>query len=254
MQEPLDLAIDSAGIARLTLNRTRRANSLDAELTAALMAALEQVAENASVRVVVLLANGRTFCAGVDLNWMKKIGAAVFEENYQDALNVAKMLHRLNTMPIPVVAAVTGPVIGLGLGIVACCDVAVAVEGVTFRLSEVRLGILPAVISPYLIAAIGARASRRYFLTAETFDAATAARLGLLHQVCDRDSLGGVIAQIVTEILTGKPLAQRAAKALIEDFRLALISPSLIEDTARRLAEIRHTPEAQKALAEFLGH
>ena len=107
MQEPLDLAIDTAGIARLTINRTNRANSLDAELTAALMAALERCAEDPNVRIIVLLAQGRTFCAGVDLNWMKKIGAAAFEDNYEDALNVAKMLHRLNTMPMPVVAVVT---------------------------------------------------------------------------------------------------------------------------------------------------
>ena len=254
MQEPIDLAVDSAGIARLTLNRSKRANSFDGELTAAFTAALEKIANDPAIRVVVLLAVGRTFCAGVDLNWMKKVGASAMEANYDDALATARMLQRLNTMPVPTLAAVTGPVIGLGLGIVAACDIAVAVEGANFRLSEVRLGIIPAVISPYMIAAIGARACRRYFLTAETFDAEEAQRIGLVHEVCDPDSLGSVVAEIVTDILSGKPPAQRAAKELVLDFRLAPASKDVIEETARRLAEIRHTEEAQKALSDYLGH
>jgi methylglutaconyl-CoA hydratase len=254
MQEPIDLAVDSAGIARVTINRTKRANSFDGELTAAMMAALDGLAADPAIRVIVILANGRTFCAGVDLNWMKKIGAGAMEANYDDALAVARLLQRLNTMPVPTVAAVTGPVIGLGVGIVACCDVAVAVSAANFRLSEVRLGIIPAVISPYMIAAIGARACRRYFLTAESFDAAQACRLGLVHEVCDPDSLGAVIAEIVTDVLSGKPLAQRAAKQLAVDFASGPSSQDTIQDTARRLAEIRHTEEAQRALSDYLGH
>lgn len=171
MNEPLDLAIDTAGIARLTINRPRRANSFDPHLADAMLAALDRLAADESIRVVVLLGNGHSFCAGVDLNWMKASGGASVESNYRDSMKLASILNRLNTLPMPAMAAVAGPAIGLGVGLVACADVAIAAESATFRFSEVRLGILPATVSPYVMAAMGSRACRRYFLTGEAFDA-----------------------------------------------------------------------------------
>ena len=162
------------------------------------------------------------------------------------------MLRALRTLPVPVVAMVQGPAIGLGVGLVAACDIAVAADVASFRLTEVRLGILPAVISPHLIDAIGERACRRYFLSAEAFSAADALRLGLLHEVCPPEGLEATVSRIVSELLTGKPGAQKAAKALIEAQRSPALDEALIADTARRLTDIRGGREAQDALAEFL--
>ncbi len=252
MQEPIDFAIDTAGIARLTINRPKRANSVDQELADALLAALDRCVTEPKVRLLVLLGAGRSFCAGIDLKWMQQSGAADEEANYADADKPEKILHRLNTLPVPTVAAVSGPAIGFGVGLVAACDIAIAVETAVFRFSEVKLGIIPAVISPYVLAAMGARGARRYFLTGEPFPASEAARWGLVHQVCPLDELGTSTAQIVTELLSGKAGAQQGAKALIEAYRSRAVDETLMRETARRLAEIRRTPEAQNTLAELL--
>jgi methylglutaconyl-CoA hydratase len=252
MNEPLDIAMDTAGIAQVTINRPSRANAIDPALAASLLEAFEWLAKDPKLRVLVLLGNGRTFCAGLDLKAMSDTAGASFETHFADAALLTKLLHRLNTMPVPTLAVVPGAAIGLGVGLVACCDVVLASELASFRFSEVRLGIIPAVISPYVIPAIGARACRRYFLSGESFDAAEAMRLGLVHAVSTLDDLGTRAAQLAAELHAGKREAQRAAKTLIEDVRLAPVTASLTEETARRLAEIRRTPEAQAALAEFL--
>jgi methylglutaconyl-CoA hydratase len=252
MKEPLDVAMDTAGIARVTINRPSRANSVDPALAQSLFEAFDWLANDPKLRVLVLLGNGRTFCAGLDLKAMQSTALASFEQNYEDALLLTKLLHRVNSMPVPTLAVVTGPAIGLGVGLVAACDIVLAAESANFRFSEVRLGIIPAVISPYVIAAIGARACRRYFLTAEAFDAAEAMRLGLVHAIASLEEIGNAAAQIVGEILAGKREAQRAAKTLIEDIRFASPTEATAQETARRLAEIRSSPEAQEAFAEFL--
>jgi methylglutaconyl-CoA hydratase len=252
MNEPLDVAMDTAGIAQVTINRPKRANAVDPALAAALLEAFDWLARDPKLRVLVLLGNGRTFCAGLDLKAMTSTVDAPFEDNYKDSLVLTKLLHRLNTMPVPTLAVVPGAAIGLGVGLVAACDVVLASELATFRFSEVRLGIIPAVISPYVIPAIGARACRRYFLSGESFDAAEAKRLGLVHEVATLDELGAKAAQLAAELHAGKREAQKAAKTLIEDVRLAPLTEALTEETARRLAEIRRTPEAQAAMAEFL--
>jgi methylglutaconyl-CoA hydratase len=252
MHEPLDFAIDSAGIGRITLNRPKRANSIDPELADALMAALDHCAAEPKLRVLVLLGVGRTFCAGIDLNWMKDGGTASYDDNYADALKLVRILYRLHTLPVPTIAAVSGHAIGFGVGLIAACDVAVAADTAVLRFSEVRLGIIPAVISPYVVAAMGIRACQRYFLSGESFPAADAVRLGLIHQLCKLDELGVATAQIVAELLAGKREAQKAAKMLLDDARAVRLDETVLEDTARRLAEIRRTLEAQAALAEFL--
>jgi len=253
MQEPLDFAIDAAGIGRITLNRPKRANSVDQDLADKLMAAFEHCAAEPKLRVLVLLGAGRTFCAGIDLNWMKQGGTAGYDQNHADALKLAKILYRLYTLPVPTVAAVSGHAIGFGVGLIAACDMAIAVDTAVLRFSEVRLGIIPAVISPYVVAAMGQRAARHYFLNGESFAAAEAARIGLVHQVCGIDELGALTAQIVSELLAGKKGAQGAIKTLLSDMTRPKIDQALIEDTARRLADIRKSNEAQAALQEFLS-
>jgi methylglutaconyl-CoA hydratase len=254
MQEPLDIAVDAPGVARLTINRPKKGNSVDLELADALAAALDRLAADANLRVLVLTGSGRTFSGGVDLGWMRGAGGASEEANYQDALKLAKLLHRLHTLPVPTIAAIPGRVIGLGVGLVAACDIAVAVDSATFRFSEVRFGILPAVISPYVVPALGLRACRRYMLTAEPFGVTEAMRFGLVHQVCAFDELPLVTQQIVTELIAGKKGAQAAIKLLLQDARAPKLTDALIKDTARRLAELRATPEAQAVLSEFLDH
>ena len=252
MNEPLDVAMDKAGIARITINRPKRANSIDPPLAAAIFEALDWLANDPKLRVLVLLGNGRSFCAGLDLKALPETMAAPYDENYADALKFAKLLHRLHTMPVPTLAVIPGAAIGLGVGFVACCDIALASEAATFRLSEVRLGIIPAIISPYVIAAMGSRACQRYFLSAETFDAQEAHRLGLVQMVSSLENLGDTAAKIVAELLAGKRDAQRASKQLIDHVRLSPLDETLIEDTARRLAEIRATEQARNAVQDAL--
>ena len=210
------------------------------------------LASDPKLRVLVLLGAGRSFCAGLDLKALPATMAAPFDENYADALKFAKLLHRLHTMPAPTLAVIPGTAIGLGVGFVACCDIALASDVATFRFSEVRLGIIPAIISPYVIAAMGARACQRYFLSAETFDAAEAHRLGLVQMVSSLDKLGDAAGNIVAELIAGKRDAQRASKQLIDRVRPAALDDLLIEDTARRLAEIRATEQAKNAVEEAL--
>lgn len=252
MKEPLDVAMDTAGIARITINRPDRANAFDASLAAAMLEALDWLANDPKLRVLVLLGSGRTFCAGLDLKALPATMAAPYDENYADALNFAKLLHRLHTIPVPTLAVVPGAAIGLGVGLVACCDLALASAAATFRLPEVQIGILPAIISPYVIAAMGPRACQRYFLSGETFDAAEAHRLGLVQMVASLENLGEEAGRIVGELMAGKRDAQRACKELIEHVRLSPLDDRLIEDTARRLAEIRASEQAQNAVQEAL--
>lgn len=252
MNEPLDVAMDTAGIARITINRPKRANSFDPPLAASMFEALDWLANDPKLRVLVLLGAGRSFCAGLDLKSLPATMAAPYDENYADALKFAKMLHRLHTMPVPTLAVVPGAAIGLGVGLVACCDIALASEVARFRFSEVRLGIIPAIISPYVIAAMGIRACQRYFLSAETFDATEAHRLGLVQMVASLENLGDIAGRIVAELLAGKRDAQRATKLLMEHVRQSPLNDPLIEDTARRLAEIRATEQARNAVAEAL--
>jgi len=254
MQEPLDIAIDASGVARFTLNRPKKANSVDLELAEALAAALERCAADTNLRALVLTGSGRNFSAGVDLAWMRGAGGASEEANYEDALKLGTILHRLYSLPVPTVAAVPGRAIGLGVGLVAACDIAIAVDSANFRFSEVRFGILPAVISPYVVPALGVRVCQRYMLTAEPFGVTEAMRYGLVHQMCGFDELPHVTQQMVTELVAGKRGAQAAVKSLLADGRAPKITEAAIKDTARRLAKLRSTPEAQAALAEFLAH
>ena len=246
------LAVDEKGVATLTLNRPDIHNAFDDRLIGELTHKLREAAHNHAVRVIVLAANGKSFSAGADLNWMKRMAHYSEAENLRDAVALADLMHTITVLPKPTVARVQGPAYGGGVGLVACCDIAVGSRAAQFSLSEVRLGLIPAVISPHVIAAIGERQARRYFVTAERFDAAEAVRIGLLHMLVEETQLDDALRTIVDHLLKGGPKAQGAAKDLIASVANRPIDRRLVEDTAERIARIRVTPEGKEGIAAFL--
>ncbi len=204
------------------------------------------------MRVVVLAAAGKSFSAGADLNWMRRMAGYSTAENEADARRLANLMQVLHGLAKPTVARVQGSAFGGGVGLVACCDIAIAAETAQFALTEVRLGLVPAVISPYVVAAIGPRAARRYFLTAERFDAAEAARLGLVHRVVPAAELDGAVAALVATLADGGPQAQRDAKALVAAVSGRAIDAALIEETVQRIAALRAGAEGREGIAAFL--
>jgi len=244
--------IDKRGVARITLTREEVHNAFNEALIAELTAALDGISQDPRVRVVVLAAQGRSFSAGADLNWMKAMAGYSRAENVEDARRLARLMRTLNNLPQPTVALVQGPAFGGGVGLVACCDIVVAAEGAKFCLSEVKLGLIPAVISPYVVATIGEAAARRYFLTAEAFSAWEAQRLGLVHEVVDQAALAARGRQIVDALMAGGPVAQGAAKELIFAVSGKNVDESLIEETAKRIAELRASDEGREGIAAFL--
>jgi methylglutaconyl-CoA hydratase len=217
-----------------------------------LRAALEDLAEDPGVRVVVLAAQGRSFSAGADLGWMRRMADATEAEGLADALALAALLRRLHGMPQPTVALVQGPAYGGGVGLVAACDLAVAVEGATFRLSEVRLGLVPAVIAPYLLAAMGSRAARRAALTAETLDAARAREVGLVDEVVPAEELEAAGRRLADALLPNGPSAMREVKALMDAVAGAPLDDRLELDTAGRIARVRASAEGREGVEAFL--
>lgn len=253
MSEALFLReIDGRGVARLTLNRPDVHNAFNDVLIADLTAALEELEADPLVRIVVLASRGRNFSAGADLGWMKRMAANSQAENQADARRLAGLMRRLNDLAKPTLALVQGPAFGGGVGLVACCDIVIAVEGASFCLSEVKLGLIPAAIGPYVMAAIGPRAARRYFLSAETFSAAQAERLGLVHQVVASKELETAAEDLLKALLKAGPVAQAAAKDLVKALSGRTIDDALVEDTALRIARLRAGPEAREGIAAFL--
>jgi methylglutaconyl-CoA hydratase len=244
--------IDKRGVARITLTRAEMHNAFNEALIAELTAALDGVGRDPRVRVVILAAQGRSFSAGADLNWMKAMSGYSRAENVEDARRLARLMRTLNSLPKPTVALVQGSAYGGGVGLVACCDIVIAVEEAKFCLSEVKLGLIPAVISPYVVAAIGEAAARRYFLTAEEFSAWEAQRLGLVHEVVDRGALESHGRQTVDALLEGSPEAQRAAKTLVFDVTGRPVDDDLIEATANRIADLRASDEGREGISAFL--
>ncbi|BBK32817.1 methylglutaconyl-CoA hydratase [Stella humosa] len=242
----------SGHVARVTLNRPEVHNAFDDRLIAELTGIFERLAADPAVRAVLLCANGRSFSAGADLNWMKRTAGYSEAQNLGDARALARMLRTLDGLPQPTVALVQGPAYGGGVGLVACCDIAVAVPEAAFSLSEVRLGLLPAAISPYVVAAIGARQARRYFLTAERFDAGEARRIGLVHEIAAREELEATGRRLLESLAQGGTLAQAASKRLIARVAGAPVDDALVEDTAGRIAGLRAGEEGREGVAAFL--
>jgi len=241
------------GIALLALARPDVHNAFDETLIGELTTALRSLDADPAVRAVVLLGHGRSFCAGADLNWMKKMAGYGHAENLADAGALAEMLRTLYTLSKPTIARVHGAAYGGGVGLVACCDIAFAAQEATFALSEAKLGLIPATISPYVIEAIGARMARRYFLTAERFDAAEAYRIGLVHDIVLQENLDGRINELLGALLVAGPRAQAESKALIRAVANRPIDDAVIADSAARIARVRSTPEAKEGVAAFLG-
>jgi methylglutaconyl-CoA hydratase len=201
----------------------------------------------------VLAANGKSFSAGADLNWMRRMAEYSYQQNLTDALALAELMRTLNTLAKPTVAKVQGPAYGGGVGLVACCDLAIASEAASFSLSEVKLGLIPAVISPYVVNAIGERQARRYFLTAEPFSAHEAQRIGLVHEVVPPQELDAALAKLLATLAGNGTAAMVAAKDLARAVSRGPIDMVMIEDTARRIAEIRTSAEGREGLAAFLN-
>ncbi len=239
-------------VATVWMNRPDTHNAFDEALIHELTEAFEGVEKDPQVRVLVLAGRGKSFSAGADLNWMKRAAHATAEANRRDARLFSKMIGTLHRMPKPTIARVHGAALGGGTGLTAACDIAVASAAASFATTEVRFGIIPAVISPYVIAAIGQRAARRYFLTGERFDAREAYRLGLVHVLCEPANLDATIAEIVKALVAGGPNAQAAAKDLIVHVANRPNDETLREDTAQRIAVVRATPEAKEGIAAFL--
>jgi len=253
MSEPNHLVGVEAGIARVVLNRPEVHNALDDRLIADLNATFEQIAADPGVRVVVLSGQGGSFCAGGDLNWMRRTADYSHDQNLADAMGLARMLRTLDTLPKPVVGLINGPAYGGGVGLVACCDVVIAADKAKFSLSEVRLGLLPATISPYVVRKIGESAARRYFLTAEVFEAEEALRLGLVHEVVPYEELAEAASWIITRLREGGPDAQGESKRLIARVAGAPIDEGLMADTAQRIADARASAEGKEGVDAFLG-
>lgn len=245
-------SIDSRGVATLTLNRPDKHNALDGQTMRELHTALIGLEQNPAVRVVILTGAGTSFCAGADIGHMRSMLGATEQQNIDDALVLAHLLRKLDELERPVIARINGNVFGGGLGLVACADIAVAVDSATFALTEVKLGIVPAAISPYVVAAVGGRQARRLFLTATAFDAMEARELQLVHFTATADSLDATVAIQVDLILRGGPQAVRAAKQLVRDVSPAIDRDELTDSTARLLARLRVSPEGKEGLTAFL--
>lgn len=240
------------GVATVTLDRAAVHNAFDDATIAELIAALRAVAAEPSARCVVLAAAGRSYSAGADLAWMARMASYTEAENLADAMQLAELMRTLDGLPKPTVARVQGSAFGGGVGLVACCDIAVAARSAQFCLSEVRLGIVPAVISPYVVAAIGARAARRYFLTAERFDAGTAHALGLVHEVVPEEDLDAAVARVTGALLAGGPAALAHAKRLVARVSAPAVDDALVAETAALIARLRVSAEGREGLAAFL--
>lgn len=243
---------DDRGVVSVTLNRPDIHNAFDDVLIARLAETFRSLGSDPSVRVVLLMGNGKSFSAGADLGWMRRMADYSPAENEADARALAGMLRAIRDCPKPTVAFVHGAAFGGGVGLVAACDIAIATEKALFCLSEVRLGLIPAAIGPHVVAAMGARAARRYFLTAERFGAATALHLGLVHKVVEEGELSAARDEILKALLAGGPVAQGAAKELIFAIADRPLDDALEADTARRIATLRAGAEGREGLAAFL--
>lgn len=247
----LHTSIDSNGIASITLTRDKQRNAFSAETIGHLLTALAIFKHDPAVRVLVLRAEGQNFSAGADINWMKNMAQFGYQENLADAAQLAKLMDNINQFTKPTIALVQGACFGGAIGLVACCDIALATPSAKFCLSEVKIGLIPAVISPYVVAAIGPRQAKRYSLTGEIFTAQQAFDYGLLHQL--GEDLDLLATPFIDALLTNSPAAMQAVKSLINDIINHPINDTLIADTSQRIASIRVSNQAQEGLDAFLN-
>ncbi len=251
--ETITLEIDPRGVAALTLNRPEVHNAVNETLIGELHDAVSGLSANQDARVIVLCGAGKSFSAGADLNWMKKASAYSIAENEADAMRLSDMLQALNSLPKPVLALVQGAAMGGGIGLVACADIAVAVRSAKFALTEVRLGLIPATIAPFVVAAIGQRQARRFFLTGERFGGETAREIGLVHDLVDDEAaLDARGQEIIADLLAAGPQALNAAKKLVFAVAGREVSEDLRRNTAERIAARRDSDEGREGITAFL--
>jgi methylglutaconyl-CoA hydratase len=248
----LQLGFD-AGVATVTLNRPEVRNAFNDEVIAELTGVFAEYTDRSEVRCIVLAASGTAFCAGADLNWMKRMAGYTYDENLEDARALANMLRVLYRCPKPTIARVQGDVYAGGMGLVAACDIAVSVDTANYCLSEVKLGLITATISPYVIRAMGPRASHRYFLTAERFGAEEAHRIGFVHEVVKADALDAKVGEIAQALVAAGPAAMKACKELVHDVAGREIDHVLVERTVKGIADIRVSDEGREGIQSFLG-
>jgi methylglutaconyl-CoA hydratase len=244
--------VRQAQSATVVLNRPDVRNAFNEVTIAEITQAFRELGADAGVRAIVLAANGPAFCAGADLNWMKKMAGYTRDENRADAAQLAEMLRTIYRCPKPVIAKVQGDCYAGGMGLVAACDITLAADSANFCLSEVKLGLVPATISPYVIKAIGENAARRYFITAERFSAQEALRIGFVHTVVQADALDAATADIVKALSANSPNAVKEAKRLVQDVAGMPLTDALIADTAERIADIRSSEEGKEGVRSFL--
>lgn len=247
--DTIRLSTDHRGVSTLVLDRPEVHNAFDETMIGELHQSLQYLDKDERTRIVLFRAEGRSFSAGADLKWMKRAVGFSEEENYTDAMALAGLLSTLDTLTKPTVAYVQGPAFGGGVGLLSCCDIVTAVETAEFALSEVKLGLVPAVISPYVVRAIGARSARRYFQSAERFDVQEARRLGLVHETVISEA---GLEPIIDSLLKGGPVAQQISKKLVFAVENQAVTPSLLEHTARTIASVRVSDEGQEGLSAFL--
>lgn len=246
------LTVEGEDIVRVTLNRPEVRNAFNEGLIAELQDIFTKLGSDERCRLIVLQANGKSFCAGADLNWMKSMANFTKEENLADSRKMAFMLNTIYACPKPVIAKVQGDAYAGGVGLASVCDILVASNQVRFCISEAKLGLLPATIAPYVIRALGEQASRRYFVTAEIFTAAHGKEMGFVHELVDPDALDSKVDEICQAILSNGPMAVMACKKIVRDISQQAITPALLEDTVERIANIRTSDEAQARMKAFL--
>lgn len=240
------------GVARITVNRPNVLNALDERVIEDLSQAFLECGQDSSVRAIVLASKGEVFSAGADLNWMKRVATFSPKKSIEDAKKLSRLLDIIDTCPKPTIACVQGPAFGGGVGLIAACDIAICTKEAIFCLSEVKWGLIPAMISPYIINAIGQRQARRYVLTADRMSPADALRLGLIHQVVGEGELEATIESLAISILKGSPAAIKASKELIRFVESRPIDESIHKETAKRLASIRSSVEGKEGIDAFL--
>ena len=243
---------DRRGVTTITLNRPDKHNAFNEDFIAELSQALDDIRGDGGCKAMLLRANGKNFSAGADLNWMKRMAGCTRAENVRDANALAELLYRLDFLPVPTIARIQGAAMGGGCGLVACCDIALAADNAVFAFSEVKLGLIPATISPYVIRAIGEKQARRYFQTAERFGAAQARELGLIAEVMEESGLDDAVEKTVDLILSNGSEAVKAAKQLVFDVAGRAVTPELLQQTSESIADIRASKEGKEGLSAFL--
>ena len=252
MTGAVECQVDARGVATVRLNRPEKHNAFDDKMIALLTDCFRFIAAEDNVRALILASNGKSFSAGGDLAWMQRMADYDHAANLADAQKLAEMLYALRTIPQPTIARVQGSAFGGAVGLISCCDIAIAANRSRFALTEVRIGLIPATIAPHVIDAIGPRWARRLFQTGERIDAERAEQIHLIHEACDEEDLDERVELIVGELMKNGPLAMRAAKKLVHDVAASELNESLLADTSERIASIRVSKEGQEGLNSFL--